>query len=87
MSSLQYDNMSPVLQQHHQITPAKKQIASIDPLLLLFPASDAAGRKARRSPDAAAGLTQAAWAAPTTFTSGVKSELKPFKTKRYSRCG
>lgn len=38
MSSLQYDNMSPVLQQHHQITPAKKQIAPIDPpLLLLLP--------------------------------------------------
>lgn len=40
MSSLLY-NMSPMLQQHHKIAPAKEQITSIDPPppspLLLLP--------------------------------------------------
>lgn len=31
MSSLHYDNMSPMLQRHHKIALAKKQITSIDP--------------------------------------------------------
>lgn len=31
MSSLHYNNMSPTLQQQHEIALAKKQITSIDP--------------------------------------------------------
>lgn len=37
MSSLHYDNMSPMLQRHHKIVLAKKQITSIDPPRLLLP--------------------------------------------------
>lgn len=41
MSSLHYDNMSPVLQRHHKIALAKKQITSIDPPpLLLLPVGE-----------------------------------------------
>lgn len=49
MSSLLY-NMSPMLQQHHKIAPAKEQITSIDPPPPAPPPApscsrDAAGRK------------------------------------------
>lgn len=57
MSSLHYDNMSPMLQRHHKIVLAKKQITSIDPPPLAPSCSrDAAGRKERASCDTGAAV-------------------------------
>ncbi|KAI9516034.1 hypothetical protein NQZ68_020562 [Dissostichus eleginoides] len=57
MSSLHYDNMSPMLQRHHKIALAKKQITSIDPPPLAASCSkDAAGRKERASCDTGAAV-------------------------------